>query len=398
MTFVIIALLMLVAAVAAIAWPLVRLPDPVRSASREALRQHNNALKALEKQLKRGELDTTAYLDARKRLEESLQNALTEAQAAGKPVPRRPALATAVTASVLVPVIAIGMYVLVGNWRVAIGNEQLAAQRSVNEMVADLARRLNTTDSGDAEGWIMLGRSYVVMGRYADAVPAYAHAVSLLGDGNANLLVDYAEAMILANPDQLTQQAAPLLEKALRAAPDNPKALWYGGLLALKQQNRKLAIARWQEILKQNPSAGIKQLIEQHIREAGGSVADVSSTQASDKIDIPVHITLGRQLAKKIPSNAILFVFVRPTDNSAGPPLLAERVPVSAMPIDLKLTDADAMMPGTSLAGYRQVEVMARVSLSGNAVAQPGDMEGKTVIKLASKPAVANIAISQVVQ
>lgn len=390
--------IMLLLAIASVAWPLLRQANPAHGINKAAFRAHYKQLRALEQQLERGELDTDGYLAARRQMEDTFQASLSEPEHGSPSMARaRPRRWTALVASILIPLLAVGLYLAIGNWRLATGSEQAAAQRSINQMVEDLARRLETTDSGDAKGWTMLGRSYVVMGRYADAVPAYAHAYALSGDGDPELLADYAEAMVLADPKQLTQSAAPLLEKALTVAPDNAKALWYGGLLALQRHDKALAIRRWQKILQQNPSSGIRQMIEQRIKDAGGSVA-LSVPSPSGKLMIPVHVTLASHFAHKLPSGATLFVFVRSADNSNGPPLLAERLPLAKLPVDLKLTGADAMMPGASLSGYRQLEVVARVSRSGDAVAQPGDMEGTTVYRMASRPAVANVAINTVIR
>lgn len=399
MIFATIVFIMLLLAIASVAWPLLHQSDPARGINKAAFRAHYRQLRLLEQRFKRSELDTEGYLAARRQLDEVFQASLSKPPGDGStPLARaRPRRWTALTAAILIPLLAVGLYLTIGNWRLATGGEQVATQRSINQMVEDLARRLETTDSGNAQGWMMLGRSYVVMGRYADAVPAYAHAYALSGDGDPELLADYAEAMILANPDQLARGAAPLLEKALAAAPDNPKALWYGGLLALQRHDKALAIRRWQKILQQNPSPGIRQMIEQRIRDAGGSVAS-AATSPSGKLVIPVHVTLAPRFASKLPSSATLFVFVRSADSNGGPPLLAERLPLAKLPVDVRLTSANAMMPGTSLSGYRQLEVTALVSRSGDAVARPGDMEGTMVYKLASRPAVANVAINKVIR
>ena len=254
------------------------------------------------------------------------------------------------------------MYLLIGNWRVATGGLQVAEQNSVNQMVENLAKRLNTTDPNDANGWMMLGQSYVVMGRYADAIPAYAHAYALTGDSNADLLADYAEAIILADPSKLTTDAAPLLNKALQTAPDNPKALWYGGLLAFADHDKPLAIQRWQLLLAQNPPPGIRQLVVKQIETAGGSVATTQTDKSASQRMIPVHVSIDPRLAKQVPPRCTLFVFVRPTGNKSGPPLLATRMLAGKLPVNLELSDANAMMPGTSLASYSQVDVIARLS------------------------------------
>ena len=398
MIFITIAASMLLAAIACLAVPLWWRRTPRDTANVGELKEHKKKLAILERQLKKGELRMPEYMQARKQLEEALQGSLS-AQAEAVPVTDTATSSplTAVVISILLPLFAIGMYLLIGNWRVATRGMQAAELNNVSQMVANLAKRLNTTDSNDANGWMMLGQSYVVMGRYAAAVPAYAHAYSLTGDGNPDLLAEYAEAIILADPSKLTTDAAPLLIKALQVAPDNAKALWYGGLLAFAEHDKTLAIQRWQKLLTQNPPPGIRQLVVKQIEEAGGKVASQEIAKPAGQRVIPVHVSIDPRLAKQVPTDTMLFVFVRPTGDSSGPPLLATRMLIGKLPTDLELTDANAMMPGTTLASYSQVDVIARLSLKGDATAQSGDMEGNTLFKFAPKRHVANIIIDRVI-
>lgn len=398
MIFIAIAASMLLAAIACVAVPLWRRRKPGDSANVGELKEHKKKLAILERQLKKGELRMPEYMQARKQFEDALQDSLSaQAEAVPDVGTATSSPLTAVVISILLPLFAIGLYLLIGNWRVATGGMQAAEQNSVSQMVEQLAQRLNTTDSGDANGWMMLGQSYVVMGRYADAVPAYAHAYALAGNSNPDLLVDYAEAIILADPSKLTTDAAPLLVKALQVAPDNAKALWYGGLLAFAEHDKTLAIQHWQKLLTQNPPAGIRQLVVKQIEEAGGKVVSQEIVRPAGQRVIPVHVSIDPRLAKQLPADTTLFVFVRPTGDSSGPPLLATRMLVGKLPTDLELTDANAMMPGTTLADYSQVDVIARLSLKGEAEAQPGDMEGITLFKFTPKPHVAKIIIDRVI-
>ncbi len=398
MIFIVIAASMLLAAIACLAVPLWWRRKPRDIANVGELKEHKKKLAILDRQLKKGELRMPEYMQARKRLEEALQASLSaQAEAVSDADTATSSPRTAVVISILLPLFAIGMYLLIGNWRVAIQGMQVAEQNSVDQMVQQLAQRLNTTDSGDANGWMMLGQSYVVMGRYADAVPAYAHAYALTGDANPDLLADYAEAIILADPAKLTTDAAPLLTKVLQVAPDNAKALWYGGLLAFADHDKALAIQRWQKLLAQNPPAGIRQLVIKQIEEAGGKVASQEIAKPAGQRVIPVRVSIDPRLAKQFKADTTLFVFVRPSGDSSGPPLLATRVLVGKLPTDLELTDANAMMPGTTLASYDQVDVIARLSLKGGTTAQPGDLEGNTLFRFAPKTHVAQITIDRVI-
>lgn len=398
MLFIVIAAVMVLVAVGVFV-PLVwrRRANAHESANAE-LAAHKRALEKLDMELAKGRLSMPEYLTARTALERAFQTRLSQfgSQPTVVPAPK-PRWIIAIIASFTLIVVVAGLYVSIGNWHAAFGGNRVAANDTEQQMVTELAHRLATTDSGDANGWMMLGRSYVVLGRYTEAVPAYAHAYALMGDGNPDLLADYAEAIILADPSKLTTTAAPLLDKALHAAPDNPKALWYAGLLALADHNRALAIQRWQKLLGQDPPQGIRQLVVQHIKDLGGTITSATSAKAAYKFVIPVHVTIAPRFAKRVSSGTTLFVFVRPAGSDSGPPLLATRVQVGKLPTDLQLTEANAMMPGTSLSAYSEVDVTARLSLKGDATVEAGDMEGDTLFKFAPKLHVATITINRIV-
>lgn len=274
MTFLLIAVFMVCAAAACLLWPLLRRRPGSSGAPAAVLAAHKRKLTRLDAQLANGELLMPAYLQARAAVESEVQARLEKLAPVTAPVPAgKPRWVTALVASLVLVALAGGVYISIGNWHAAVFGAQQASQSSVEQMVAGLARRLQTRDANDAAGWAMLGRSYVVLGRYPDAESAYAHAYALSGDHDAELLADYAEALVLADPARLTTAAAPLLEKALQAEPDNPKALWYGGLLAQAHHDPKLAAQRWQKILSGDPPPGIREFVQQHLAELSGAVS-----------------------------------------------------------------------------------------------------------------------------
>ena len=155
------------------------------------------------------------------------------------------------------------------------GNGPMTAQ-AIEANVSALARRLEQ-NPGDAEGWTMLGRSYVSLEKYRDATNAYARAAALRAD-DPDVLVDYAFAMAMANGRQLQGQPFALVKKALQLDPQNPKALELAGTAEFQAQNYKQAIDYWQKVLaKAGPDTELGRAISQRIKEAkakeAGSVA-----------------------------------------------------------------------------------------------------------------------------
>jgi cytochrome c-type biogenesis protein CcmH len=130
-------------------------------------------------------------------------------------------------------------------------NEQIAAN------VEKLAKKLEQNPN-DAEGWLMLARSYMSMERFADAASAYEHATALNGN-DANIWADYAAASAMANGQRLAGKPMESISRALQIDPRNQKALDLAGSAAYQAGDYKKAIDYWQKLLTQLP-AGSEEL------------------------------------------------------------------------------------------------------------------------------------------
>jgi cytochrome c-type biogenesis protein CcmH len=122
------------------------------------------------------------------------------------------------------------------------------SQPGIEANVAALAKRLEQ-NPGDADGWAMLGRSYVSLERYADASNAYEKAAELKKD-DADILTEYAFALAMTNGRQLQGRPAELIKQALKIAPENPKVLQLAGTAEFEAKNYKQAIVYWQKLLE----------------------------------------------------------------------------------------------------------------------------------------------------
>lgn len=188
-----------------------------------------------------------------------------------------------------IPVVAVLLYLIVGNSSAlsgvppqAPGNSRLQAdgqmsRQGIEANVAALAKRLEQ-DSGDAEGWAMLGRSYLSLERYSDASNAYAKAVALKTN-DADLLTEYAFALAMANGRQLQGQPAELIKKALQIAPENPKVLQLAGTAEFEAKNYKQAIVYWQKLLdKTSGNPELAQSVSKRIDQAKALDANAKET------------------------------------------------------------------------------------------------------------------------
>ena len=270
---------------------------------------------------------------------------------------------------------------------------------SPQTMVAQLARRLEQ-DPNDVNGWLMLGRSYVVLQEFPLALRAFQRADRLSGGKNAEALIGQAEALVLSDESEFEGRAGRLIDRALELAPDSGQALFFGAALAARRGDLPLARARYVRLLDMHPPEGIRPLLESQLAAIDEKLAanppSASAAGADPRAAGPeapavrVNITLGPGLAGA--GSAPLFVFVRHA-GQGGPPLAAKRLE-SRFPQSVTLTPADAMIPGHSFGAGQDVEVVARIARSGSPVGASGDPFGEVTYHI-GRDAVANLVIDR---
>jgi cytochrome c-type biogenesis protein CcmH len=238
-------------------------------------------------------------------------------------------------------------------------------------MVASLARRLERHPD-DLEGWLMLGRSYIVLEQPAHAARAYQRANELAQGRSAEALIGIGEALTLSDEAELAARAGPLFEAALDLEPTSGKALFFGAAAALQRGEPALARERFAKLLTLDPPPEVREILEQQIaaidRESSGD-------EAADRPRVRVNVDIAPALRERLASDAPLYVIIREADKS-GPPLAVKRV-AARFPQSVELTAADAMVAGRDFATGQSVQVVARIAQSGSATAQSGDPFGE---------------------
>jgi cytochrome c-type biogenesis protein CcmH len=296
---------------------------------------------------------------------------------------------------------AAGLYPLWSNWNWhATPSNPPAAGPDVAAMVAKLERRLRD-QPGDLSGWLMLGRSYLALDRFADAVAAYDHARQLDGR-NAEAALGLGEAMSLRAGGEITAEAAQLFEQALVLAPDNPKALLYGGFAAATRGDSALARTRWELLKSMHPPPQVEQMLDARIAELGPAGTNASSAGTSTSAgglgapEVTVKISLAPALKSRMVSEAPLFVFAR-EPGSGGPPLAAKRLTSAVIGSQVQLSAADSMLPGRVLKSGQRVSITVRVSFSGQPTPSAGDLYGETSYEV-GRDGVRDLVIDRVAQ
>ena len=370
------------------------------SAESSILAIFKQRLRELEQEQNAGLISTeqlqTVKLDMEKTLLDEVNVPAGESVTQSLRIP--PDWKTAGLVLILIPVLAIGLYFQLGQPGIidalrlssvhgaADGQEQLA---TIEAMVDKLAARLQNSPD-DVEGWMMLARSYKALGRFADAVTAYEHLYALTGD-EPGVMLQYADAMAMANGNRMSGKPAELVQKALALSPDNTMGLWLAGMAASEQGDNNAALEYWQRLLPQIQDDAesyqeVTRLIQGAQKDLGMTVSDAgmpvataapaaatAPTVATGDKGIRVKVALAAELADQASPEDALFVFARAT-NGPPMPLAAARKQVKDLPLDIVLNDAMAMMPTLKISGYDSVQINARVSKSGTPTESSGDL------------------------
>jgi cytochrome c-type biogenesis protein CcmH len=298
-------------------------------------------------------------------------------------------------------VLALGIPLLSGSLYFTLGNYQAishSAEMSVdpealklveiNKMVGGLAEKMKANPD-DAKGWLMLGRSYKALDQFPKAVDAFANAYRLLGD-QAEVMLLYADAIAYANDKNLAGKPTELVFKALALEPDNMNALWLGGMAKAQQGDPATAIKLWKKLATLlPPNSEALQEIQDLLAKIDSTDAKIESTDAINRVSTPestqptdvagvaveVQVSLAPELQKSTSPGDTVFVYAQAL---SGPkmPLAIVRKQVSDLPLSVSLNDTMAMMPTMKLSNFSQVKLLARISKSGNAMSQPGDLIG----------------------
>lgn len=240
---------------------------------------------------------------------------------------------------------------------------------SVEQMVASLAQRLQAAPD-DLQGWSMLGRSYAVLGRHAEAAQAYAQANSLSGERNADLLIAEAEALALARDQDFEGRPRRLLAAGLAVDPTHVRGLWYS-LLAARQAGDEEALQGFLARLRTAPQLP-PELVGILDQEFGAATQPQSQPTG---VQLQVTIMASPQ-ARAAVANGVLYVFAK-AQQGAPMPLAVHRQPQpSQWPVTITLDDSMAMAPGQTLSSATAWTITARLSRSGQAIGAAGDWQG----------------------
>ena len=276
----------------------------------------------------------------------------------------------------------------------SIGSPNVPSGRSVNannaaamdDAIASLQARL-AENPDDIGGWKMLGRSQASLNNFTAAADAYEKAMALEDGKVAQTMVDLAVAILNRDNAPIEGRPASLIESALALDPNNPPALFYSGLAAANRGDTETASSRWQKLLGLNPPDNIRAMIEQRLAEWGGEVSPVAAAglvdataPVPDDAVVSAQVSLSDEARAAIKSDTFVFLIAR--DPAAPtPPVAVSRLRLSELPKLVSLSDAESMVAGRELSSFAEIELLARVSLSGGPAAATGDWFGSLLVR-----------------
>lgn len=266
------------------------------------------------------------------------------------------------------------------------------APPDVAAMVESLARRLEAQPD-DVNGWKMLGRSYMSLGRFDEAVTAYQRALDLEDRQNAQTLVDYGVALARAGGEDLSPQAIAVFENAVALAPADPEALFWGGIAAINKGDTATAADRWERLLATDPPPEVRSILTERIALWRGEAPAARGNDSESKPVVTVDVSVADAARAALPADAVVFVIAR-DPAQPSPPIAVARRRLAELPLRVPLGDRDAMIPGRLLSAYESFEVEARASSSGDPAASAGDWFGSVSVR----PATATEAAVQIAE
>jgi cytochrome c-type biogenesis protein CcmH len=334
-----------------------------------------------------------------------------------------------VVSALLVPLITVPLYFRLGSPELIVqppgspaviaGHGEAGELPPIEELVKQLRARMEANPS-NAEGWFLLGRTYMRLEDYPQAVYAFEKLVELIPD-QAVALLALADALTMRDGRPIGERAVGLLQSALELDPESSTALWLLGSAAMDHGDNAAAIEYWQRaypLLAEEPAMQFE--LGRMIREAGGETPEqaAAAAPAAPAVATPapgpapaagsepapagegivVEVALAPPLLEQLAPSDTVFVLARAVE---GPPmpLAVARLSAEDLPLRVTLTDGMAMMAGMQLSAFDQVRVSARVSKSGQAGLQAGDLYAEdVVVSSGSTPGSAQLLIDRVVE
>ncbi len=344
-------------------------------------------LAELEKELDAGTLTESAFIELKTELEKNLLIDADEKRPV-TPVMRvgQSQLVTITLIALLVPTFSFGLYAYLGRaddvaskmamdvWQQAPGQDDISIEEAIAQLEDELEQRPE-----NAEGWYLLATTRMNMNQYAAAVDAFRESLTHLPESAPEfpmVMGQLAQAMFFANQGEMNEEVMAQVDATLRLDANELTALGLLGIAAFEAQDYQTAIMHWQKALlaadgqaAQSLQTGIARAKAQ--LEAQGVVIE----EVAEGPGVRLQLDLDDALMTEVRGDQLIFVYARAPGERM--PITVERLQVSQLPADVFLSAANSMVEGRNLADFENVDIVARISVSGRAEQQPGDFKGE---------------------
>ncbi|WP_279463447.1 c-type cytochrome biogenesis protein CcmI [Aeromonas veronii] len=312
-------------------------------------------------------------------------------------------------------VVSLGLYYKLGSWqevsrwqdassrlgelsnRILVERDAQVTEQDLLDFRLALRTRLKD-EPNDYRGWLLLGR-LALDGNDPEMASEALERAYTLAPQKSLVAVPYAQALMMTGDEA---QADALLQAAIAQDPDNIEARSVYAFMALQKEDFQTALARWQAMLplmekgtpryvmvERSMEYARAQLKQRGIEVTNSGAANAGAVEgqplAVKEGEFPIHVTLAAGI--QMPEDAHLFVFAV-VPNGPPMPIAVKRIAGPTLPVTLSLGDGDAMMEGSKLAAYPELQFKARLSRGGNVMNKEGAFEGVSVsVRTAEIPA-----------
>ena len=408
--FVAIALALTFSVVAVLLWSLLRKPKSGRADApdEDNARIYREELQELQDAVQSGELAPADFDRARQDLSIRVVQDIpgtADATASASAGSGQRAVVSAVVLALVFPLLGAFVYLTLGD-PMAVAEPSLAVHAGSDgapdyaAMEAELKAKLQANPK-DTQSWVLLGRTYRNQNQYDAAIDAYNHAVAL--DADDRLAIERVEVIAAKTGGQFAGEPWNVIRKILAKNPQHANALLLAGSAAFSEGQFKQALAYWTTLRGQLADGSQEALAVDNALRAAAEKAGVelssqvkkpeSATNAASRIS--GRVTISDSIKAKANPADVVFIYAQ-AEQGSPMPLAIMRTTVQALPLDFNLDDSMAMRPDAKLSGQSHVTVKARISKSGQAVPQPGDLIG-TLQHVAVGAKQVKVTISEVV-
>ena len=381
MLFVLIALGIALFVAVVFLWVLLRERKPVTQASQANAnaKVYRDQILDLDREHDSGHISDEEWQQSRDELSLRL---LEDTSAVDDPAAKteKPAIWTAVVLAVALPLGSMGMYMWVGQPEalnpLALKTPDQVDPKDLAKMAQTLAEKLQDKPD-NLQGWVMLGRTYRTLENFDAALRAYDSALKLSADDDLKL--ERIEVIAMQRQGQFEGEPWNVIREVLQRDPQHFGALLTAGSASYAEGKFADALKYWEQARKpldaNNPDLeGLESAIAT-VRERLGMPPAKAAPAAASGLNVTGQVNLSASLKSKASPNDVVFIYATPA-NGDRMPLAIFKTTVSQLPFNFTLDDSTAMAPDRKLSAAGEVMVKVRVTKSGNAMPQSGDLSG----------------------